>query len=47
MQVATQRSRFHTIEAHNFHIKRYGRCLYCDNGSEPVHKSIIQESLKK
>ena len=38
-----EKQKFHTIEAHNFHIKRYGRCLYCESGSKPVHKTIIAE----
>jgi len=35
----------HSLEAHNFHIRRYGRCLYCEAGSVPVHKSVIVERL--
>jgi len=35
--------RFHSIETHNFHIKRYGKCLYCNAGSVAVPKVIIEE----
>ena len=44
--VKTMKSQFHSIEAHNFHIRRYGHCLYCDSGSKPVHKSLIVEGVK-
>ena len=46
-RVKTECSKFHSIESHNYWIKRNGKCPYCMNGSKPVHKSIIQESLKK
>jgi len=36
----------HSLENHNFFIKRYGKCPYCDSGSKPVHKSIIAEKYK-
>lgn len=42
-KVKTEKCRFHSIEAHNFHIRRFGRCLYCDMGSRVVHKSLIKE----
>ena len=34
---------FHSIEAHNFHIRRYGFCLYCKQGSVAVPKCIVEE----
>jgi hypothetical protein len=38
---------YHSIEAHNFHIKRYGHCVYCDLGyGEPVPKKLIEELMK-
>jgi hypothetical protein len=40
-------SRYHTIENHNGLIRRYGRCMHCENGSKPVPKAQIVELLKK
>jgi len=42
MVVKTQRSLFHTFEAHNYWIDRNGRCPYCLNGSKPVHKREME-----
>lgn len=36
---------FHSLECHNFHIRRYGHCLYCEQGSVPCEKSLIVERL--
>ena len=36
----------HPLYLHNFWIKRNGRCPYCHNGSRPVQKTVIIESLK-
>ena len=36
----------HSIEDHNFWIRRNGVCPYCRCGSRPVHKSVIVEKLK-
>ena len=36
----------HSIETHNFHIRRYGSCLYCRNGSKPVPKVMITEKVR-
>jgi hypothetical protein len=33
--------KMHTVETHNFHIRRYGRCPYCMQGSKPVPKAEI------
>ena len=35
--------RFHSIESHNFHIRRYGKCLYCNAGSVAVPKCVVEE----
>ena len=40
-KVKTERSKYHTLESHNFHIARFGRCPYCNSGSKPVHKSFL------
>ena len=45
--VKTRPSRLHSIEDHNFWINRNGKCPYCHNGSKPVPKAMIVESLKK
>jgi hypothetical protein len=37
---------YHTFECHNFHIKRYHHCPYCDCGSIPKHKKEIEEMTK-
>lgn len=39
---------FHALEDHNFHIRRFGRCPYCDAfpGSKVVPRSVLKE-LKK
>jgi len=34
----------HSISTHNFHINRYGRCLYCDKGSEILHESQMEDN---
>jgi hypothetical protein len=34
---------FHSIERHNWHIDRYGHCLYCDLGSKVEHSTLIKE----
>ena len=44
--VKRDKSRFHTIEDHNYWIKRNGVCPYCTIGSEPVQKSILLKELK-
>lgn len=31
----------HSISTHNFHIGRYGRCLYCVGGSKPVADVLV------
>ena len=33
---------FHGFNQHDFHIKRYNFCLYCANGSKPVHESLLK-----
>jgi len=38
--------RLHSLEVHNYHIKRYGRCLYCAFGSKPVPKAMIVDGIK-
>ena len=32
----------HSIESHNFHIRRFGKCLYCNAGSVAVPKCMIE-----
>lgn len=44
--VKPKKSKYHTLEDHNFHIRRYGRCVYCRLGSKPVPKSVILENMK-
>lgn len=39
--------RFHSLECHNFHIVRYGRCPYCAMGSVAVPKCLIVDKLNK
>ena len=34
---------FHSIGTHNWHINRYGHCLYCDLGSKPVQHTLIKK----
>ena len=34
----TIKSKYHTMEVHNYWIKRNNRCLYCMNGSKPIHE---------
>jgi hypothetical protein len=36
----------HSLECHNFHIRRYGRCPYCATGSRAVPKAVIVERLE-
>ena len=42
MVVKTSRSLFHSIEDHNYWIKRNKTCPYCLNGSKPRHRSEIE-----
>lgn len=44
--VKSKGSKYHTIENHNYHIGRYGRCVYCMLGSVPVPKCVIVEGLR-
>jgi len=36
----------HSVENHNFHIKRYGFCVYCNLGSRPVPKAMMVEGVQ-
>jgi len=36
-----KKSMYHTLETHDWHIKRYNTCLYCNSGSRAVHKSLL------
>ncbi len=35
----------HKQEDHDWHMGRYGRCVYCDNGSRIATKEEINERL--
>jgi len=35
--------KYHSLEEHNWHIKRYKHCLYCEQGSEPAPKVMLEE----
>lgn len=37
----------HRMTDHNFHIRRYGRCVYCGLGSEPLEDNLFYEHIKK
>ena len=37
----------HKVEDHNYHIRRFGRCPYCEAGSEPVPKDLIISLLEQ
>ena len=43
-RVKTEKSKYHTIEQCNYYAKRGIRCPYCNIGSKPVHKSLIDEN---
>lgn len=45
--VKTVKSKYHSIEQHNFWIKRNKCCPYCNSGSTPVHKTIVIAELNK
>lgn len=45
--VKTERSMMHSIEDHNYWIKRNKRCPYCQNGSQPVAKAMIIKEVNK
>jgi hypothetical protein len=36
---------YHTIETHDFHIKRYKHCPYCELGSKAVPKAEIKKQF--
>ena len=36
----------HSIESHNYWIKRNGVCPYCNMGSKPVPKDVIINKVK-
>lgn len=38
------RCKRHSIETHNYHMRRYHCCLYCMMGSEPVPKAMLDET---
>lgn len=35
-------SKVHTKETHQFHIRRYGHCLYCDNGFKIIKEREVK-----
>ena len=39
----TKMMKYHTYENHNYHINKYGRCLYCEQGSKYVQKKLLEE----
>jgi len=45
-KVKWEGNKMHSLEDHNYHIRCYGRCPYCTNGSKPVPKAMIKELLK-
>lgn len=38
--------RLHSLEDHNYHIKRHKYCPYCATGSKPVPKAAIKKDAK-
>ena len=43
LDVKTHKSKYHTIESHDYWINRNGTCPYCKNDSIPVHKSLLNK----
>ena len=39
--------RVHTREAHEYHMKRWGHCVYCDNGYVVGTREEIVEAVDK
>jgi len=39
--------KYHKVSQHNFHIKRYKRCLYCALGSEAVIDAEYEQKVKE
>lgn len=37
----------HSLECHEYHMKTWGRCPYCNVGSRPVTKCVIVEKVNK
>jgi len=35
----------HDLSTHRWHMKRYGRCPYCKNGSKPVSRAELLKDL--
>lgn len=42
------RQALHSVATHNFHIRKYGRCMYCEflGYGDPVPKAVILEKLR-
>jgi hypothetical protein len=38
---------FHSDECHDFWLRRYGRCVYCEQGSKPVSRGFIVDFLNR
>jgi len=43
-EVKTEKSKLHSIEAHNYWAERKIPCPYCLNGSKPVPKALVTAS---
>lgn len=39
--------RFHTIENHVYHMEKYGKCVYCENGSKLLSAEEINMEFEK
>ena len=38
--------KYHRMTDHNFYIKRYKRCIYCELGSKPLEDNLYYEYIK-
>lgn len=39
--LANNTPKYHSLNTHNWHIKRYGKCMYCELGSKAVPQAAI------
>ena len=42
--IKTNMRKYHKVSDHNFHIKRFHHCFYCENGSEAVADDMLSLS---
>ena len=40
-------NKLHSIEDHNYWIKRNGKCPYCMSGSKPIEHNLIVDGVNK